>query len=94
MAKHLSRQGKPINRKRVQGLMRLMGIEAVYPKPKLSQKKKEHKIYPYLLKGLKIDRPNMVWSSDITYVPLAQGFLYLVAIIDWYSRYVLSCLGG
>jgi putative transposase len=90
MAKHLSRQGKLVNRKRVQGLMRLMGIEAVYPKPKLSQKKKEHKIYPYLLKGLKIDRPNMVWSSDITYVPLAQGFLYLVAIIDWYSRYVLS----
>lgn len=70
--------------------MRLMDIQAIYPKRNLSKKRQDHKIYPYLLKEVKIDRPNFVWSTDITYVPVSQGFLYLVAIIDWYSRYVLS----
>ncbi len=70
--------------------MRLMNIQAVYPKPNLSKNRLEHKIYPYLLKGVKIDRPNFAWSTDITYIPVSQGFLYLAAIIDWYSRYVLS----
>ncbi len=79
-----------VNRKRVQRLMRLMDIQAIYPKRNLSKKRQDHKIYPYLLKEVKIDRPNFVWSTDITYVPVSQGFLYLVAIIDWYSRYVLS----
>jgi putative transposase len=70
--------------------MRLMGLEAVGPKPNLSKPKQGHTIYPYLLKGLLIDRPNHVWSTDITYVPMANGFLYLCAIIDWFSRYILS----
>jgi putative transposase len=79
-----------INRKRIQRLMRLMGIEAIYPKPRLTLRDQNHKVYPYLLRGVSIDRPNQVWSTDITYVPLRQGFLYLTAIIDWYSRFVLS----
>lgn len=79
-----------INRKRVRRLMRLMGIDAIYPKPTTSKAAKGHKIYPYLLRGLNINRPNMVWSTDITYVRLKHGFAYLVAIIDWYSRKVLS----
>ncbi len=70
--------------------MRLMGIEAIYPKPKTSKPHPKHKIYPYLLRGLKIDRPNQVWAADITYIPLSRGFMYLVAIMDWYSRKVLS----
>jgi putative transposase len=86
----LKRQGHRVNRKRVQRLMRLMGIRAIYRRPRTSKPGKGHKIYPYLLKGLKITRPNQVWSADITYIPMAKGFLYLVAIIDWYSRYVLS----
>ncbi len=90
MVVHLASEGYTVNRKRVQRLMRLMNIQAIYPKPNLSKKRAEHKIYPYLLKGVKIERPNHVWSTDITYVPLLHGFLYLVAIIDWYSRYVLS----
>ncbi len=90
MVVHLACKGYKVNRKRVQRLMRLMDIHAIYPKRDLSRKRKEHKIYPYLLKGANIDRSNFVWSSDITYIPLKQGYLYLVAIIDWYSRYVLS----
>ena len=91
MAEILGRDlGLVINRKRMQRLMRLMGIEAIYPKPNLSKPDGAHKIYPYLLRGLKIDRPNQVWSTDITYVPLNGGFAYLVAVIDWFSRYVLS----
>ena len=90
MAAHLKKEGYQANRKRVQRLMGLMGIQAIYPKAKSWQKRHEHKIYPYLLEGLTIDRPNMVWSSDITYIPLGKGFLYLVAIIDWYSRYVIA----
>lgn len=86
----LKSKGYEVNRKRVQRLMRLMGLEAIYPKPKTSLKHKEHKIYPYLLRKFLIDRPNQVWSSDITYVPMANGFMYLSAVIDWYSRYVLS----
>lgn len=70
--------------------MRKMGLEAIYPKPKLSKNNAEHKIYPYLLKGLIINRPNQVWSTDITYIRLKRGFVYLMAIIDWYSRYVLN----
>jgi len=83
-------QGESVNRKRVQRLMRLMGLEAVYPKPRLSVAGRGHRIYPYLLRGLSIERPNQVWSADITYVPLHQGFMYLAATIDWYSRYVLA----
>ncbi|MDP2159747.1 MAG: IS3 family transposase, partial [Flavobacterium sp.] len=79
-----------INIKRVRRLMRLMGLETIYCKPKLSTSDKEHKKYPYLLKGLTIDRVNHVWSSDITYIPMYKGFLYLTAVIDWYSRYILS----
>ena len=79
-----------VNRKRVQRLMRLMGLEAIYPKRRTTRPAAGHKIYPYLLRGVRLTRPNQVWSTDITYVPLKQGFLYLVAIMDWYSRYVLS----
>jgi putative transposase len=79
-----------INRKRIRRLMRLMGIKAIYRRPRTSKPAPGHKTYPYLLDGLKITRPNQVWAADITYIPMAKGFLYLVAIIDWYSRYVLS----
>jgi putative transposase len=79
-----------IDRKRAQRLMRLMGLEAIYPKPRLSQNGKEHRIYPYLLRNVKIVRPNQVWSSDITYVPMPQGWMYLTVVMDWFSRYVLS----
>jgi putative transposase len=82
--------GHRVNRKHVQRLMRLMGIEAIYPKPNTSRPNKEHKVYPYLLRNLKIDRPNQVWAIDITYIPMKKGFQYLVAIIDWYSRYIIS----
>jgi putative transposase len=86
----LNREGYHVNRKRIQRLMRLMGIQAIYPKPRLSIGGQDHKIYPYLLKGLTIDRPDQVWCADITYIRLAHGFVYLVAIMDWYSRRVLS----
>lgn len=79
-----------INRKKVQRLMRQMGLVALYPKKKTSLPGKGHKIYPYLLKGLRIDRPNQVWATDICYMPMAKGFLYLVAVMDWHSRKVLS----
>jgi putative transposase len=90
MTAWLKRQGYEVNPKRVRRLMRLMGFEAVYPKPWLSKPVKGHKKYPYLLKGLIINRPDHVWSADITYVRLVQGFIYLVAIMDWFSRYILS----
>jgi len=86
----LKSQGQQVNRKRVQRLMRLMGLKAIYRRPRTSKPGPGHKIYPYLLGGMKITRPNQVWAADITYIPMARGFLYLVAIIDWYSRYVLS----
>lgn len=90
MAIWLGEQGHPVNRKRVQGLMRRMGIEAIYQKPNLSKASKQHKIYPYLLRDVAIVRPNQVWSTDITYIRMSRGFIYLTAVMDWYSRYVLS----
>ena len=90
MVEWLRTRGYDVNRKRVSRLMALMGIEAVYPKPKLSQPGEGHKIYPYLLRGVGVDRVNQVWSTDITYIRMAQGFVYLVAVMDWFSRYVLS----
>jgi putative transposase len=90
MVEWLDTQGCRVNRKRVSRLMELMGIEAVYPKPKLSQPGEGHKVYPYLLRGLEVGRVNQVWSTDITYIRMAQGFVYLVAVMDWFSRYVLS----
>jgi putative transposase len=79
-----------VNRKRVQRLMRKMGLQAIYPKPRTSIAAKGHKVYPYLLRNVTITRPNQVWSADITYIPMLRGFMYLTAIIDWYSRYVLA----
>ena len=86
----LGQQGEDVNRKRVQRLMRVMGLEAIYPKPRLSLAGKGHRIYPYLLRGVKIERRDQVWSTDITYIPMASGFMYLAAVIDWYSRYVIA----
>ena len=86
----LRREGWGIGRERVQSLMRKMGLIAIYPKPKLSKKDTAHSKYPYLLNNVRIVRPNQVWSTDITYIRLQQGFVYLVAIMDWFSRYVLS----
>ncbi len=86
----LKSQNYSVNRKRVRRLMRIMGLKAIYRRPKTSKPAPGHKIYSYLLGGMKITRPNQVWAADITYIPMARGFLYLVAIIDWYSRYVLS----
>jgi len=86
----LRREGNAVNFKRVQRLMRLMGLEAIYPKPSLSKRNKEHQIYPYLLRNVAIERPNHVFSTDITYIRMQKGFIYLTAIIDWYSRYVLD----
>jgi len=90
MSAWLKKQGHQVNRKRVRRLMRIMGLKAIYRLPRTSKPAPGHKIYPYLLSGMEITRPNQVWSADITYIPMARGFLYLVAIIDWYSRYVLS----
>ena len=90
IAAWLKSQGQRVNRKRVRRLMRIMGLNAIYRHPRTSVPTPGHKIYPYLLSGMKITRPNQVWAADITYIPMARGFLYLVAIIDWYSRYVLS----
>ena len=90
IAAWLKNQGQRVNRKRVRRLMRVMGLKAIYRRPRTSKPAPGHKIYPYLLSGLKITRTNQVWAADITYIPMARGFLYLVAIIDWYSRYVLS----
>ena len=86
----LGTEGYAVNRKRVQRLMRLMDIQGICPGPNTSRRRWEHAVYPYLLKGLLITRPNQVWSADITYIRLTRGFAYLVAILDWYSRYVLS----
>lgn len=86
----LRRHGHPVNPKRVRRLMRLMGLEAVYPKPRLSKALAEHKKYPYLLKDLVIDHPDQVWCADMTYIRMLHGFVYLTVIMDWYSRYILS----
>lgn len=90
LAVSLRREGLVINRKRVVRLLRLMGIEAIYAKPKTSQPAPGHQIYPYLLRGLEVTGPDQVWCADITYVPMARGFMYLVAVMDWWSRYVLG----
>lgn len=79
-----------VNHKRVQRLMRKMGIQAIYPKPNLSKRNTQHKVYPYLLRGLETNRPNQVWATDITYIPMNKGFVYLTVILDWYSRRILS----
>jgi putative transposase len=83
-------KGEAVNRKRVQRLMRLMGLEAIYPRRKLSAAGCNHKVYPYLLRDVVIDRPDQVWSTDITYIGLPGGFMYLAAVLDWHSRYVLG----
>jgi putative transposase len=90
MAAVLRRDGWSANRKRVKRLMRVMGLEAIYQKPNTSRSHPGHKVYPYLLRGLVIDRPNLVWCADITYIPMAKGFVYLVAVMDWFSRRVLA----
>jgi len=90
MTRWLWSQGHEVNPKRVRRLMRLMRIEVIYPKPKKNKESDEHKIYPYLLKNLTIDQPNYVWCTDITYIPVGNGYMYLVAVMDWYSRYVLA----
>jgi putative transposase len=86
----LQRDGHAVNEKRVRRLMRVMGLEAIYPKPKTSRKNREDSTYPYLLKDLVIDRPDQVWATDITYIPLRRGWLYVTAVMDWFSRFVLS----
>ncbi len=90
MTAHVRRLGLLVNHKRVQRLMRTMGLQAIYPKPRTSTAANDYKIYPYLLGAVAMSRPNQVWSTDITYVRMSKGFMYLVAIIDWWSRYVLA----
>jgi len=90
MAKVLRREGEAVNRKRIQRLMRTMGLEPIYPRKKLSQPGLDHRIYPYLLRNVTISECDHVWCTDITYIPMKRGFLYLVAIMDWHSRRVLS----
>jgi putative transposase len=90
MTAWLKKQGHQVNRKRVRRLMQVMGLETSYRHPRTSKAVPEHKVYPYLLKGLEVNRVNQVWMADITYIPMARGFLYLVAIMDWHSRYVLA----
>ena len=87
---YLRQQGYMVNPKRTRRLMEQMGLEAIYPKPRTTLVNSAHRIYPYLLRGLAITRPNQVWSMDITYIPMLDGFMYLTAVIDWYSRYVLA----
>jgi putative transposase len=89
MTAWLTREGYEVNRKRVRRLMRLMGLEAIYPKPSLSAGN-GHRVYPYLLRNVKVERVDQVWSTDITYVPMPSGFMYLAAVIDWFSRYVIA----
>lgn len=90
MTQWLREEEWTVNQKRVRRLLRLMGLEAIYPRPRLSEASAEHRKYPYLLKDLTIDRPGQVWSTDITFIPMNQGWLYLTAVLDWFSRYVLS----
>jgi putative transposase len=90
MRNHIRRLGWTINRKPIQRLMKRMGLQAIYPKPKTTKPHPQNKVYPYLLRGLKIAHPDQVWAADITYVPMSRGFMYLVAIMDWHSRKVLS----
>ena len=90
MKASLDRQGLPVSRKRVQRLMRLMGLRAIYRQPRTSRQAPEHRVYPYLLAKIRVTRPNQAWAADITYLPMARGFLYLVSIMDWHSRYVVA----
>lgn len=90
MTEYLRRSGYPVNWKRIRRLMRLMGIQAVYPKPRTTVATKDHQVFPYLLRGLAITHVNQVWSTDITYLPMHRGFMYLVAVMDWFSRYVIA----
>ncbi len=90
MVYHLKRQGYQVGRKRVRRLMAKMGLTVIYPKPRTSQPHPENRVYPYLLRDLAVSRPDQVWCADVTYIPMRRGFLYLVAIMDWYSRRVLS----
>jgi putative transposase len=88
----LNREGVEIGRRHVAALMKRMGVEAIYRRPNTSKPAPGNKIYPYLLRGMKVDRPNQVWAMDITYIPMARGFVYLAAVVDWFSRRVLSYL--
>lgn len=90
VTEELINMGYAVNRKRIQRLMRTMGLEVIYPKPNLSKPDLSHRKYPYLLKGVKIDSVNQVWSTDITYIPMKKGYLYLTAVLDWFTRYVLT----
>ena len=90
MRRHLRREGAQVGRHRIRRLMRLLGLKAIYPKPRTSRARSEHRVYPYLLRGLKIDEPHQVWCADITYIPVYKRYLYLVSVMDWASRYVLS----
>jgi len=90
MVAWLRNRGYQVNRKRVWRLMRIMGLKAIYRRPRTSTPAQGHRVYPYLLSGMEITRPNQAWAADITYIPMERGFMYLVAIMDWYSRYVLS----
>ena len=90
MRNYLRRLGYKVNRKRIQRLMRIMGLEAIYPKPKTSRPHRQHKVYPYLLRNLTVERANQVWTADIAYILISRGFMYLVAVMDWHSRKVLS----
>lgn len=90
LADHLTTSNEPVGRDRIRRLMLLMGIQSLSPKPGTSKRQPKHPVYPYLLRGMTIDRPNQVWATDITYIPMARGFMYLIAIMDWHSRKVLS----
>ena len=90
MARHLRRRGYDVGRTRIRRLMRTMGLQAIYQKPRTSTPNAQHRIYPYLLRGLSIEHPNQVWCADITYIPMHRGFMYLVAVMDWHTRAVLS----
>jgi putative transposase len=90
MTAWLIRRGEPVNRKRIQRLMRIMGLEAIHPGPRTTKRSPDHEIHPYLLRDVIISRYDQVWSTDVTYVPMRRGFMYLTAVIDWHSRYVLS----
>lgn len=90
MMRHLRREGYRVGRKRIRRLMRLMNLTAIYPKAHTSRPHPQHRVYPYLLRGVQIDRPGQVWTADISYIPMQRGFFYLVAIMDWASRKVLS----
>lgn len=90
VTEEMIKMGYIVNRKRIQRLMRIMGLEVIYPKPNLSKPDLSHRKYPYLLRGVKIDSVNQVWSTDITYIPMKNGFLYLTAVMDWFTRYVLT----